>query len=91
MNKAAFVHAEMLESLIHYYVEEPFINELDLKHIEPLPNEFVTETMRKRYSDCIRKVRWKGRDAYLLIILEFQVPRISGFLYVFLPTRLCFG
>lgn len=69
MNKAAFVHPEMLESLLRYYINEPFIQDLDLKYIEPLPNEFVTETMRKRYSDCIRKVRWMGRDAYLFVIL----------------------
>ena len=83
MNKAAFVHPEMLESLLRFYIEEPFIQDLDLKHIEPLPNEFVTETMRKRYSDCIRKVRWKGRDAYLLVILEFQSTKD-----IWIPVRI---
>ena len=83
MNKAAFVHPEMLESLLRFYIDEPFINDLDLKHIEPLPNEFVTETMRKRYSDCIRKVRWKGQDAYILVILEFQSIRD-----IWIPVRI---
>ena len=83
MNKAAFVHPEMLESLLRYYINEPFIQDLDLKYIEPLPNEFVTETMRKRYSDCIRKVRWMGRDAYLLVILEFQSTKD-----IWIPVRI---
>ena len=83
MNKAMFVHPEMLESLLRFYVDEPFIQDLDLKHIEPLPNEFITETMRKRYSDCIRKVRWKGRDAYLLVILEFQSTKD-----IWIPVRI---
>ena len=83
MNKAAFVHAEMLEGLLRFYVDEPFVKDLDLKHAEPLPNEFVTETMRKRYSDCIRKVRWKDRDAYLLVILEFQSTKD-----IWIPVRI---
>ena len=37
MNKAAFVHDEMLESFLRYYVEESFIKDLDLTHIESLP------------------------------------------------------
>ena len=34
MNKAAFAHPEMLESFLRFYVDEPFIKDLDLEHIE---------------------------------------------------------
>lgn len=55
MNKAIFAHAEVFESFLSHYVDEAFIRDLDLSQIEPLPTEFVTEALRKRYSDCIRK------------------------------------
>lgn len=83
MNKAIFAHAEVLESFLRHYVDEDFIKDLDLTHFEPLPTEFVTEALRKRYSDCIRKIRWKGQEAYLLLILEFQSTKD-----VWIPVRI---
>ena len=83
MNKAIFAHAEVLESFLSHYVDEDFIRDLDLSRIEPLPTEFVTEAMRKRYSDCIRKIHWKGQEAYLLLILEFQSAKD-----VWIPVRI---
>ena len=59
------------------------MEDVDLEHIEPLPTEFVTEKMSKRYSDCIRKIHWKGHTAYLLIILEFQSTKD-----VWIPVRI---
>ena len=72
INKAAFKHSEVLRDFLRLYVHEDFVKDLDLSSPEPLPSEFVTEAMRKRYNDYIRKIRWKGTDAYLLLILEFQ-------------------
>ncbi|MCR5813677.1 MAG: Rpn family recombination-promoting nuclease/putative transposase [Desulfovibrio sp.] len=72
INKAAFQHPEVLRDFLRLYVHEDFVNDLDLSDPEPLPSEFVTEAMRKRYNDYIRKIRWKDSDAYLLLILEFQ-------------------
>ncbi len=72
INKAAFKHSEVLRDFLRLYVHEDFVKDLDLSSPEPLPSEFVTETMRKRYNDYIRKIRWKDSDAYLLLILEFQ-------------------
>lgn len=72
INKAAFNHSEVLRDFLRLYVHEDFVKDLDLSSPEPLPSEFVTEAMRKRYNDYIRKIRWKDTDAYLLLILEFQ-------------------
>ncbi len=83
MNKAIFAHAEVLESFLSHYVDEDFIRDLDLSRTEPLPTEFVTEALRKRYSDCIRKIHWKGQEAYLLLILEFQSAKD-----VWIPVRI---
>ena len=83
MNKAIFAHAEVLESFLSHYVDEVFIRDLDLSCIEPLPTEFVTEALRKRYSDCIRRIHWKGQEAYLLLILEFQSAKD-----VWIPVRI---
>ena len=82
MNKAAFAHAEVLEGFLRHYVDESFIKDLDLSKIEPLPAEFITEALRKRYSDNIKKISWKGREAYLLLILEFQSSKD-----VWIPVR----
>ena len=83
MNKAAFAHPEMLQSFLSFYVDESFIADLDLAHIEPLPTEFITDDLRKRYSDCIWKIHWQGRDAYLLIVQEFQSTKD-----VWIPVRI---
>ena len=83
MNKAIFAHAEVLESFLRHYVDEEFIRDLDLSHIEALPTEFVAESMCKRYSDSIKKIRWKGQEAYLLLVLEFQSTKD-----VWIPVRI---
>ncbi|MBQ7584655.1 MAG: Rpn family recombination-promoting nuclease/putative transposase, partial [Desulfovibrionaceae bacterium] len=83
MNKAAFAHEEMFVSLLRNYVDESFIKDLDFTQITPLPNEFASEKLRKRYSDCIRKIRWRGRDAYILVILEFQSTKD-----IWIPVRI---
>ena len=56
-------------------MDEAFVKELELAKPEPLPSEFVTEAMRKRYNDYIRKILWKGSDAYLLLEIEFQTKK----------------
>ncbi len=75
INKAAFNHPEVLRDFLRLYVDEAFVKELDLAKPEPLPAEFVTEAMRKRYNDYIRKIHWKGSDAYLLLVIEFQTKK----------------
>ena len=83
MNKAMFKHREIIQSFLSNYVDEDFIKDLDLSRIEDLPSEFVSEQMRKRYSDCIKKINWKGEDAYLLLILEFQSTKD-----IWIPVRI---
>ena len=72
MSKAMFEHPEVLKDFLQHYVPVDFIDQLDVTTFEPLPTEFVTEDMRKRYADFIRKIHFQGQDAYLLLILEFQ-------------------
>ena len=72
MNKAIFKHNEVLRGFLQNYVDESFIKELDLSSISALPTEFVSDALSKRFSDTIKMIRWKGQEAYILLILEFQ-------------------
>ena len=59
------------------------------RRLNPLPTEFVTEALRKRYSDCIRKINWKSQETYLLLILEFRARRTSGVQTESQKTEIC--
>jgi len=54
------------------FVQEDFARELDFASMEPYKTKFVTETYARRESDVIWKVRFRGREIYLFLLIEFQ-------------------
>ena len=70
--KRMFGHPEVLVGFMDTAVQEDFVKYFDFDTITYLPNEFISEKLRKKYSDIIYKVKWKGKDSYVIIITEFQ-------------------
>jgi predicted transposase/invertase (TIGR01784 family) len=71
--KLLFGHKEMVASLLHDFVQEAAVVDLDLDTLEPWPGEHVSESLRERIDDRIWRLRWKDADwCYVFVILEFQ-------------------
>jgi predicted transposase/invertase (TIGR01784 family) len=67
-----FSHPFFVRRLLESFVDEAFAKELDYGGMEPVKTKFVTEAYAKRESDVIWKVRFRKRDLYLFILIEFQ-------------------
>ena len=67
-----FADPVLLEQLLTTCVHTPWVRELDLSSIEPFPTTFIDRRLVRRDDDFVAKVRFRGHDAYLVILLEFQ-------------------
>jgi len=97
-----FSNAVFVQRLLEYFVDEDFTKELDYSSLEPYKTKFVTESYARRESDVIWKVKFRGRDLYLFLLIEFQstvdrrmpirLLRYVAELYDSLPSRrgLCY-
>ncbi|MDD5092393.1 MAG: Rpn family recombination-promoting nuclease/putative transposase [Candidatus Wallbacteria bacterium] len=70
--KTLFSHPRMVEDLFRAFVREPFVADLDFSTLKKLATSFVTEEFRKRESDIIWQVDFKGKPAYIYLLIEFQ-------------------
>ena len=67
-----FSHPVFVQRLMENFVHEDFARELDFISLQPYTTKFVTETYARRESDVIWKVRFRGREIYLFLLIEFQ-------------------
>ncbi len=69
--KGLFSHPKMVQELLEEFVHEDFVKDLDFATLEQLDKSFYTKEFRKKESDLIYKVRFKGRDMYIFLLIEF--------------------
>ncbi|MGV8118269.1 MAG: Rpn family recombination-promoting nuclease/putative transposase [Candidatus Xenobiia bacterium LiM19] len=70
--KRLFSHPRMVEDLIKSFVREDFVRDINFGKLKRDFDSFITEEFRERESDIIWQVEYKGRPAYLYILIEFQ-------------------
>ena len=70
--KRLFSNTVFFRQLLKSFVHEPWVKEIDFTQCETLDKSFVSEHYKETESDIIYKVRLRGHDAYLVILLEFQ-------------------
>ncbi len=70
--KKLFSNHEFLRQLLTGFVNEEWIHEIEYSTVERLDKSFVSDEFVERESDIIYKVKFKGRDVYIFILLEFQ-------------------
>ena len=70
--KKLFSHPRMVEDLIKSFVREDFVRDINFAKLKREFDSFVTEDFRERESDIIWQVEYRGRPAYLYILIEFQ-------------------
>jgi len=62
----------LLGQLLTTCVDAPWVQEIDLTSIEPFSTSHIDKRLVRRDDDFVAKIRFRGRDAYLVILLEFQ-------------------
>jgi predicted transposase YdaD len=68
-----YAHPEMVTELLQGFVAEPWLAELDLARMERINARFHAESGVRRDSDIIWRIPMRdGRDAFLILFLEFQ-------------------
>lgn len=68
-----YSNPHMMADLVRQFVNEPWVEDLDFTHMEPVKTKFHVPGLPKRESDVIWRIPIKGGgDLYLLVLLEFQ-------------------
>jgi predicted transposase YdaD len=79
--KLLFSHASLVADVLRGFVREDWVKEVDFETLERVEGSYVSEKLRRRESDMLWKVRWRGRSLYVYILLEFQ-SRVDRFMAV---------
>ena len=79
--KKLFAFPRLVQDLLRGFVAGPWSKAIDLKTLEKLPAEYVSDDLSTRRGDAVWRVRLRGeRWLYLLVLLEFQArdePRMA--------------
>ncbi len=85
-----FSNKEIFRQLITSFVKEAWVKDLDFSKCELVKGSFVSEKYKKTFSDLMYKIKLRGRDLYIVILLEFKsVPshfvavQIAGYILDF--------
>jgi len=67
-----FSNPRIMEELLVSFVDESWVKDIDFSKAERMDRSFVTEGFRERETDLIWKLRFKGEEVYLYLLVEFQ-------------------
>lgn len=70
--KKLFSNVKLVQQLLETFVDEPFVKELDFNKAIRVEKSFVTESFAEKESDIIYRLRYKGQEVYLYLLIEFQ-------------------
>jgi len=66
----------MVADLLIGYVNEPWVEQLDLSTLETTKDSYVTDDLRDREDDIVWRVLWQDKGQkqwlYIYLLLEFQ-------------------
>ncbi len=66
-----YSYPEMVEDTLRV-IDEPWVDELDFSTLEKMAESHVSERLDLRFEDVVWKVRWRGYDVFLCLLIEFQ-------------------
>jgi predicted transposase YdaD len=70
--KMLFSHPRMVEDLFKAFVKEDFVSEIDFSSLKRANNSYVTKDFKDREADILWQTKFKGKEAYIYILIEFQ-------------------
>lgn len=62
----------MVRDLLTEFVQEAWVNQLDLDSLEKVSGSYVSDDLRDREDDIIWRVRWGEGWLYVYLLIEFQ-------------------
>lgn len=75
--KKLLSNKEIFRQLITAFVHEKWVKDLDFSRCELIKGSFVSRRYKKTFTDLLYKVKLRGRDLYVVILLEFKsVPAL---------------
>lgn len=83
--KHLFSHREMVADLLTGFVNQHWVQELDLASLEKLNASYVSDDLRERADDVVWRVRFRDQWLYVYVLLEFQ-STVDNFMAVRLLT-----
>ena len=83
--KQLFSHREMVRDLLKGFVQEEWVNDLDLDTLERVNGSYISDDLREREDDIIWRVRFGDNWVYLYVLIEFQ-STVDRFMAVRLIT-----
>ncbi len=83
--KQLFSHVELVRDLLIGFVQEDWIDDLDLSTLEKTNSSYVSDDLREREDDTIWRVRCRNEWIYIYILIEFQ-STVDRFMAVRLMT-----
>lgn len=70
--KKLFQNKVIFRELLETFVHEEWVQAIDFDTCETLDKSFISDHYKETESDLIYKVRLRGQEAYVVILLEFQ-------------------
>ena len=70
--KKLFSNVTIFRELIETFVHGTWVKDLDFTDCETIDKSFIADHYKETESDLIYKVKFRGHDAYLFVLLEFQ-------------------
>jgi hypothetical protein len=62
----------LVADLLHGFVPEPWVAEVDFATLTPVKGSYVSEGLRQRHDDVVWKVRLREQWLYIYVMIEFQ-------------------
>jgi len=85
-----FSNKEIFRQLMASFVHEAWVKELDFSRCELVKGSFVSRKYKKTFTDLLYKVKLRGRDLYVVILLEFKsapalfvAVQMAGYIFEF--------
>lgn len=70
--KRLFSNVTIFRQLLETFVSEPWIKDLDFSTAETIDHSFISDAYKETESDLIYRIKLKGRDVLIYLLLEFQ-------------------
>ncbi|NOQ35227.1 MAG: hypothetical protein GQ569_04950, partial [Methylococcaceae bacterium] len=70
--KRLFSNKQFFRELIQTFVTEDWVKDIDFEDCQKVDKSFVSAHYKETESDIIYKVKFKNKEAYIYLLLEFQ-------------------
>lgn len=70
--KRLFSNKRFFQQLMESFVTLDWVEHIDFSDCETLDKSFISEHYKQTESDLIYKVKYKGKESYICVLIEFQ-------------------